>query len=140
MKLNPFEWFDVISGKSKISQEEIDKNLQESYEPFMINRIFSNDNALIKYAILLNKKGWTNKMHFEMARAAYKTTYGKSQVFIPYAKSTKVSPKVETIMNWFDVSEKIATEYETLISDEEFSEITKYYRQIDEFSKKTKVK
>lgn len=140
MKLSPFEWFDIISGKTKISEEDIHKNLQDGYEPFMINRIFSNDNSLIKYAIILNKKGISNRMHFELCRASYKATFGNKVVFIPYAKATKEPPKIELIMNYYNVSEKIAKEYAEVISDEELVNITNYYRQLDEFNKKQKVR
>lgn len=140
MRLNPFEWFDVIIGKKKLSNEDINKSIEEHYEYFMLNRIMSNDNTLLKNSLNTNKKGFTDKMHFELSRAFYKMSYGNKQVFIPYAKGTKEPEEVKIISDYFYVSEETAKRYLECISEEELNTIKEYYRLLDDLNKKTKVK
>ena len=140
MKLNPFQWFDIISGKKKVTVRELNEFLSEGYEQFMINRIFSNDSRLLQCASILNKSGFTNRMHFEMARAFYKRIYGNKSIYIPYAKGTPVPKEAKMLAEYFDVSEKHALRYYEIIDKEELQEIKNYYKQIDEFKKRQKIR
>ena len=149
-KLSPFEWMNYIVGKRK-NQDEIDENLKISYEPFMINRIISNDIKLLKIASMLNRPGFSDFRHFNCLRSVFQQIYkevwdrhGKTKFgrdfYIPYSKKSAKDKDIKAISDYYDVNLHMAEKYLDWISKEELAEIKAYYKDIEKYKKPQKVR
>jgi len=126
-------WVNVIIGEYKLEPEDID-DVIESYDIFMINRIFHSCDQLSPLVEMLNKKGYTKKMHFLIMRNAYLKKFGKKIIYIPFPKDNEKNEKINLIMDYYDVTRKIALQYFDIISDEELKDIEQYFEDIKKYS------
>ncbi len=137
---NPWEWVKIINGTLKVPEDEIIDSIN-SYDIFMVNRIFSNVPQLTKLTELANTEGYTKLMHFNMIRSACRAKFGNSTVYVDYPKSKEKDDKnIDLISKYYEISKKTAKDYLKLISKEELIKIIEYYELIDSFTKISKTK
>jgi len=134
-KLEIWDWIKIINGTNELpaSWEEVEKQ----YNQYMLSVIFSNIPELMVLVNKINNKGFTPLMHFMALKHGYKSKFGNKKVLIDFIPKKKVNKDLELIMNYFNVSEKIALGYLDVISDEEMLKIR---NEDEELNGKTKIK
>jgi hypothetical protein len=136
-------WVKVINGtfpENKI--EDFEMTLNATYDIFMMNRTFSLVPEMETYVIEANKKGFTKLMHYKLMRSVYHKFFGDRKVFIEYPKKDKVMNKedIEYISQYFEVSEREAKYYLTMIHPKELDTIRNIYKKIESYNEVNKTK
>lgn len=120
--ISPFEAVKTIHTKERLPDEIID-----GISKWMVNKIFSCDMQLCMLANVLNTEHVTERMLYD---CYFYGTERQPKKYIPYnAKKTAVEKEMRYIMDFYQVNQNVAKQYQQLISDEEKAKIVDYYEK-----------
>jgi hypothetical protein len=133
------DWLEAINGIKIIP--DLDENI-EQYDPFIINRVLSNDEKMYDFAEKMNNKGYSKLMHFKVMCAAKKLMYPNKNIWFDFKnlKETKVDDKIKMIMEYYSVTEKIAELYLDVLSIPEMTKITAHFERLKQYEEIKKSK
>jgi hypothetical protein len=115
VKPSPFEFNNAIANK-------IYPESTEHYDPWLTNLAFSQRDDTIFFSNELNKYYFlSNKEQFDF----YYYGLPKKKYFAKWAKKVK-SENTKLIMEYFDVSYKVAKQYEQILRPEDLAKIKKW--------------
>jgi len=133
-KRSPFDWLKLIQSNHSLTiEDELQIN---SYSPFMINRIFSNDDSLLPIVDYLNMIPISNKLHYNVMKTVYYMVYRGSNKFIPYSKGSPKDKDLPYLMNYFKINEKTAINHKKLLDIKEIKKIISEARAKENFKNK----
>jgi hypothetical protein len=113
---------NILKKETKLSSEVIDKD----GNPWMLNRIMSNDEKYCILATELNHVGYTNKMVYDF----YYHGLVKTNKYIPYnSKKATVDTEIKYLMDYYKCSQATAKQYLVLISKEEKQMIVDFFEK-----------
>lgn len=115
-KKSPFDYTNDISNKTYPDEFK-------DYNPWLTNSSFSQRNDTVIYANEMNKyHQLDNKAQFDF----YYHALPKKKYFAKWAKAMK-SEYTDAIMWYFDVSYKVAKQYEKVLKNEQLGTIIEKY-------------
>jgi hypothetical protein len=115
---SPFDFVNSISDKSGNMIAE-DPEMERHYQPFVVNRAFSNRPDTIMMANLMNEMPHLPK------RMQYDFYYGmvrKSRKYSKWAKADK-NPDEDVVMEAYGISRRRAREYLALMTDADIAQV-----------------
>lgn len=120
--VSPFEAVKTIFNKQRLTEEEI-----SGCSKWMLNKIMSCDKQLGLIANELNNEFVTPKMVYDCY------FYGLAPVpnkYIPYnAKKAAVEKEMRYIMEFYQVNQNVAKQYQKLISPEEKQTVIDFFEK-----------
>lgn len=123
----PFESIKSINKKNY--QEDISK-----FSIFLTNRLFAGDETFVQLANILNGRGFS-KLPKRAVYDCYYYAIPKNKKYIKFPKGVKSDADTKMIMNHFQVNEKIARDYLTLLPDSVIKDIKKEHKLLTERQK-----
>lgn len=113
-----FDFLKAIGEKGGDAQMLADPMAAKAYSPFMVTRGLAQNQGTLAVAHELNKHVITDKtLHFAMAFHAVT----KSKRYGGWAKRAPKSEDMETVQNYYNVSEVRAEEMLTLLTPEQLA-------------------
>lgn len=141
--LGPLDWVKIINGSTNMPEDEI-LDAINSYDIFIMNRLFYDIPELSKLLEIANKDGFSKLMHFKMLRSAYIAKCGRGFTKLNWKELSstliKKKPEIGMVMDYFKVNKGMAQKYLKLMSKKELKDIKDYYLLIESFTKTTKTK
>ena len=141
--LGPLDWVKIINGSLNMPEDEI-MDAINSYDKFIMNRLFHDVPQLDKLIELANKDGFSKLMHFKMLRSAYSAKCGQGFTKLNWKQLSssllKKNPEIGMVMDYYKVNKSMAQKYLKLMSKEELTEIKAYYKLVESFTKTSKTK
>lgn len=121
-EVSPFDVVKGILNKTRLPDEDIN-----NFSQWMVNKIFSCDRGTSLIANELNNQFVSNKMLYD---CYYYGTPKCPNKYIPYnAKKAAADKELRYIMNYFNVNQNVAKQYQKLIGDDEKAFIVDYYEK-----------
>lgn len=122
-KVSPFEYWKVVNGQSRLT-DDLQDNFEKDYDIFMMNKIISFDPQLLLFCSKIPRfMHLPKKVHFETLCEFYKSKYGRKSIYIGYSNKDKVSDDVKAVSDYYNISHTDAANYLTMISDDDLSMI-----------------
>jgi coenzyme F420-reducing hydrogenase alpha subunit len=122
METKPKNIFDHIKNITTVKSEYLG---DEGWNNYMINRFLSMNRDYCEVVNFIQKNTW--QLKGEYLYNLYKDIIPKQFVRLNYMKSTNVKKyddrEIESVKNYFEISEKEAKEYIGVLSDNELEKI-----------------
>lgn len=118
-KRNPFDFVKSVSyDKKDIMVDDIE---EKAYQPFLVNKALSQHQDSIFFINEMNVRyDLDNRLQYSFLINTLRRRQRFSKWNKPY-----VSKKLETIKEYYQISNREAKEYENLLSDKEYRELKK---------------